>query len=186
MDRRVVLFTERLEVRRLGEGDAPFVLELVNEPGWLEHIGDRGIRALADAVEYVRGGPARSYAEHGFGLYRIGLRRRVDGPEVDEGGASTEPIGICGLLKRDTLPDPDLGFALLARHEGRGYATEAGAAVLAHEAVRCGLRRVLAITSPGNRASMRVLEKIGFRSDGTVAQVGEASALRRFVWERGG
>ncbi|PAP78582.1 GNAT family N-acetyltransferase [Rubrivirga marina] len=146
--------TERLALRRLVIEDAPFILDLVNEPGWLEHIGDRGVRTLADAEGYLRDGPLASYAANGFGLYHVALR------------ATGDPVGMCGVLRRDGLDAPDLGYALLAVHAGRGYATEAARATLAHARRDLGLARVLAITSPANVASQRVLEKVGMRREG--------------------
>ena len=159
--------TDRLAVRRLALDDAPFVLGLVNEPGWLEHIGDRGVRTLADAERYLRDGPLASYARHGHGLCHVALRE------------TGEPVGMCGLLRRDGLDAPDLGYAILERHHGRGYATEAARATLNHARRDLGLTRVLAITSAGNAASQRVLEKVGMRNEGTVtlADVGAPSVL---------
>src|SRR5690606_38235364 len=101
-----VLETQRLVLRRLSAADAPFVLELLNDPAWLEHIGDRGVRTLDDARAYLAAGPVAMYAEHGFGLYLV---------EVREDGA---PAGICGLVRRDFLDDVDLGFAFLPRYRG--------------------------------------------------------------------
>jgi RimJ/RimL family protein N-acetyltransferase len=96
--------------------DAAFVVELLNDPSFLQHIGDKGVRTEADACRYLETGPLASYARHGFGLLRVGLRE------------SGEPVGMCGLLKRDWLPDPDIGFALLPRFWRRGYALEAASA----------------------------------------------------------
>jgi [ribosomal protein S5]-alanine N-acetyltransferase len=149
-----VLDTPRLILRELTPADAPFILELVNEPGWLRHIGDRGVRTLADAEAYIVKGPQVSYAKHGFGLWLV--ERKADGAA----------LGICGLLQRDTLPDPDIGFAFLARHHSQGYAHESAAATLAHARDQLGFRRVLAITSPGNEASIRLVEKLGLRFEG--------------------
>src|SRR5579872_1852240 len=105
----IVVVTERLDLRRLAADDAEFILELVNEPAWLEHIGDKGVRTLADARAYIAEGPVRTYERFGFGLYLV--VRRQDGTA----------LGICGLVKRETLDDVDLGFALLRRHWGEGY-----------------------------------------------------------------
>jgi len=145
-----VLETPRLWLRQLATADAPFILRLVNEPSWLANIGDRGVRTLADACRYIETGPVEMYGRLGFGLYCVGLRD------------AEAPIGICGLLKRDTLEDVDLGFAFLPEHWGRGYAREAAAAVVAHGWAALGLVRIVAIISPHNDASRRVLEAIGF------------------------
>jgi [ribosomal protein S5]-alanine N-acetyltransferase len=143
--------TGRLALHRFTTADAAFVVELLNEASFLRYIGDKGVRTEADACRYLEAGPLASYARHGFGLYRVGLK---------QGG---EPIGMCGLLKRDWLEDVDIGFAFLPRYWRNGYALEAAAAVLAHARDGLGLRRVVAITSPDNGASIGLLEKLGFR-----------------------
>lgn len=144
------LRTERLVLRELDDADAPFLLELLNEPAFIANIADRGVRNIDDALAYLRAGPQASYAKHGYGLWRIAL---ADTDEV---------IGMCGILKRDTLPDPDLGYALLSRHEGNGYAIEAAAATLRAAREYLGIGRVLAITHPDNAGSIRLLRKLGF------------------------
>lgn len=142
--------SNRLELRRLVAEDAAFVLELVNDPDWLRHIGDRGVHTLDDARDYLETGPMAMYAHHGIGLLAV-VRR--------DSGA---PIGMCGLLKRDTLPDIDIGYAFLPAGRGRGYAREAVMATLAAATRDLGLRRVVAITAPGNLASIKLLESVGF------------------------
>ena len=145
-----VLETQRLILRRFNLADAPFILRLVNEPSWLEFIGDKGVRSLEDARGYLTRGPLDMYERHGFGMYMTELK-----PE-------RVPIGMCGLIKRDTLPDVDIGFALLPEFWGRGYAYEAASAVLLDHARRdFDLERILAITSPHNESSIRLLEKMG-------------------------
>jgi RimJ/RimL family protein N-acetyltransferase len=158
-----------LALRHLKAGDAPFILELLNEDGFLEFIGDKGVRSLADARQYIAKGPVDSYRRYGFGLYLTSLRE--DGT----------PIGICGLVKRDALPDVDLGFAFLARYWLRGYASEAAAAVLAHGRKVLGLKRIVAITALGNRGSMAVLEKIGLRLEGRIRLAEEGPELNLYV-----
>lgn len=160
--------TDRLVVRRLSLADAPFIAELVNEPGWLRFIGDRGVRSLPDAERYLRDGPLASYAAHGHGLYHVALR-------------SGEPVGICGVLRREGLDAPDLGYAILERHAGNGYATEAARATLAHARDDLGLSRVLAITDEDNLASQRVLEKAGMRRDGRVRLPGSDQPSARYT-----
>jgi len=146
-----VLETQRLSLRQLTFDDAPFILELVNEPGWLRFIGDKGVRNLDDARHYIRQGPMASYARLGFGLYVVSVK-----------GDAT-PIGMCGLIKRDTLPDVDIGYALLQRYHGKGYAHEAAAGMIEHARGKHGLTRIVAITNPDNEASGKVLTKIGMR-----------------------
>ncbi len=150
-----VIETERLVLRRLTIHDARFILELLNDPAFLRYIGDKGVRTQADACRYIETGPMASYDRHGFGLLRV---------ELKDGG---KPIGMCGLLKRDYLPDVDLGFALLPAYRSRGYTLEAASAVLAHARDALGLKRVLAITSPDNVASIGLLERLGFRFERT-------------------
>ena len=147
----IVLETERLVLRRLTLNDAPFIVELLNEPSFLRFIGDRGVRNIQDARHYLLKGPITSYEKHGFGLNLVFLR--------DSG----DSIGICGLLKRDTLPDVDVGFAFLPTHWRKGYAAESASAILTHGRRAFGLRRIVAITSPDNVASIGVLEKIGLK-----------------------
>ena len=146
-----VFATDRLILRRLSPDDAPFILELVNDPDWLRFIGDRNVRNLDDAREYIRKGPVDSYARLGFGLYA--MVRRDGGP----------PIGMCGLLRRDFLEDADIGFALLPAHRGRGYAREAARATLVYARDELGLGRIVAITSRDNERSGRLLEEVGLR-----------------------
>jgi RimJ/RimL family protein N-acetyltransferase len=146
-----ILSTPRLNLRHLSIQDAAFILELLNEKPYLENIGDRGVRNLADAEAYLMSGPLASYQEFGFGLYAV------------ERKESPEPIGICGLLKREYLDDVDLGFALLQRFWGQGYAQEAAETMMQHARVKLGLRRIVATTKPHNRDSEKLLKKIGFR-----------------------
>jgi len=142
--------TARLRFETLSVVDAPFILELVNEPGWLKHIGDRQIHSLDAAASYIRNGPMASYAQHGFGLDQV--------TRIDTG----EAVGLCGLLQREYLDAPDIGYAFLQRHGGNGFATEAAHAVLAQAHQQLGLRRVYALTSLDNAASIRVLDHCGF------------------------
>jgi RimJ/RimL family protein N-acetyltransferase len=164
-----VLETDRLVLRRISIDDDAFILELLNDPGWLRFIGDRGVRTLEDARNYIINGPLDMYERLGFGLYAV---------ELKDGGAA---IGMCGLIKRATLPDVDLGYALLPRFAGQGYASEAAAAVLAYARQALGLARVLAITSPDNERSIRLLERIGFRFE-SMLQLSEDDEVRLFTY----
>jgi RimJ/RimL family protein N-acetyltransferase len=142
--------TARLRLRHLeADADAPFILGLLNEPSFIRNIGDRGVRTLEDARRYLANGPLASYAQFGFGLFRVELK--------DDG----VPIGICGLLKRDWLRDVDVGFAFLPQFWSQGYAFESAAGVVAWGQKSLGLTRIVAITAPANHGSMRVLEKLG-------------------------
>ena len=164
-----VVETERLTLRKLEVGDADFILGLLNDPSFLRFIGDKRVRTLDDARRYLVDGPIASYERFGFGLYLTELR--------DEGA----PIGICGLLKRDSLDDVDVGFAFLPRFWSKGYALEAASAVMAYGRNILGLRRIVAITSPDNEASIRLLEKLGMRFESMVRLSEDGSELRLFA-----
>lgn len=153
-----ILETERLVVRRLVLDDAAFILELLNEPAFLENIGDRGARTLADARRYIARGPVASYRKFGFGLYMV---------ELKDSGA---PIGICGLLKRDWLADVDIGFAFLQKYWSRGYARESAAAVMHYGWTTLRLKRIVAITKPTNQPSITLLERLGLRFEKNITQ----------------
>jgi RimJ/RimL family protein N-acetyltransferase len=154
--RPAVLVTARLRLRHLTPDDAEFLVELLNDPAFVANIGDRGVRTPADAVGYVEKGPGASYARHGFGLYLVEL------------AATGTPIGLCGLVKRDALPDVDVGFAFLPAFRAHGYALEASEAVLAEARDRVGLARLVAIVKPGNAPSARLLLKLGMHLEGHV------------------
>jgi RimJ/RimL family protein N-acetyltransferase len=160
-----VLKTERLVLRHLSPGDAPFILRLLNEPSWLENIGDKGVRTAAEAQRYIEMGPVEMYGRLGFGLYQVRLT------------ISDEPIGICGLLKRETLENVDLGFAFFPEFWGNGYAREASAAVLSYARNRLGLARIVAVTARNNHTSHRVLEKLGFELERSVHLVAGGEEL---------
>jgi ribosomal-protein-alanine N-acetyltransferase len=152
-----VIETPRLVLRRLTRADAPFMLDLLNQPSFIENIGDRGARTLEQAATYIENGPIASYARHGFGLYLV---------VVKEGGKAA---GICGLVKRDGLDDVDLGFAFLPGDWGKGYAAESALAV-----------KSVAITSPNNWSSIRVLEKLGFSFEKMVRLTPRNEELKLF------
>lgn len=146
-----VLTTMRLTLRRLSPADADFIVELLNDPAFLRFIGDKCVRSADDARGYILDGPVASYQRNGFGLWLV---------ELKDSGLS---VGMCGLLKRDSLPDVDLGFAFLPAHRSQGYAFESASAVLHYARTELGLKRIVAITNPDNAGSIRVLEKIGMR-----------------------
>jgi RimJ/RimL family protein N-acetyltransferase len=147
----MILETERLVFRELCASDAGFILQLVNEPSWLRYIGDKNIKTIEAALDYIQKGPMEMYARVGFGLWLV---------ELKEG---TVPIGICGLIQRETLEDVDIGFAFLPGYWRKGYAFESASAALAHGRKVFGLKRIVAIMSPDNYPSHCLLEKLGFR-----------------------
>lgn len=163
-----ILETDRLFLRRFTVEDAEFILTLLNEPSFLRYIGDKKVRTVEDARQYILNGPVASYERHGFGLYLIGLK---DG---------RTPIGMCGLLKRDELPEPDIGFALLPNFWNKGFALEAAMAVLNDARERLRLARILAITSLDNDASIQLLERLGFSFDRIVKLSDDGEPLRLF------
>ena len=154
------------------ETDAEFILRLLNEPSFLQYIGDKGVRSLEDARGYIRNGPMKSYEENGFGLYRVGRKE------------NDRAIGICGLIKRDTLAEPDIGFAFLPEYWHQGYAHESAAGVMRHARDVLRLDRILAITSPHNEASARLLGKIGLRFQCVIRLSAEADEVKLFSTDR--
>lgn len=162
-----IIETERLCLRELNFDDIPFILSLLNSPGWLRYIGDRGVKNEEQAKEYLLKGPMKSYGENGFGLYLV------------EEKISGWSIGLCGLLKRDNLQYPDLGFAFLPDFIGKGFAMEASKGVLDLAKSDLGLVTILAIVLPENKSSIRLLEKLGFQYMKTV-QVKEGEDLSLF------
>ena len=160
----IVLQTSRLVLREFTPADAAFVLRLLNEPSFIENIGDRKVRTPDDAVRYLTDGPIASYQRRGHGLWRVELAE------------TQQPIGMCGLLKRDQLADIDVGYAFLPEFWSKGYAREAVEETLEF-ARRLGRPRVVAIVSPGNAASVRLLEKLGFAAEGRTRLTPDASEV---------
>jgi len=168
----MVLETKRMTLHRLQTEDSPFILELVNDPSFIQNIGDRGVRTLADAGGYIAK-VLESYQRNGHGLYRVELKD------------TKESIGICGLVKRDALDAADVGFAFLPRFWLKGYAVESAYAVLGYARDQLGMKRVLGITSPKNIGSVRVLEKIGLKFNGLVKLAGDDKETKLFSVEFG-
>lgn len=168
-----VLETDRLILHRLTVEDAAFILDLLNQPSFLQYIGDRGVRTLDDARRYILNGPVASYKRFGFGLNRVELK------------ATGTPIGLCGLLKRETLDDVDIGFAFLPSFWSKGYAYESASAVLEQGLDALGLPRIVAITAPDNHRSIRLLEKLGLRFE-RLARLSEAEPEVKLFATRAG
>lgn len=165
--------TARLTLRAFAQGDAAFIIELLNDPGWLRFIGDRNMRSIADAQTYLRNGPIAHEARHGFALGAV--QRTSDGALV----------GMCGLIRREGLDDVDLGYAFLPAYRGQGYAREAAAAWLACGFERHGLKRIVAITAVDNTASGKVLEAIGMRFERRLRVPGHDDDSLLYAAERG-
>lgn len=164
-----IIETDRLILRHLTTEDAAFILALVNDPSWLRFIGDNGVRTLEDASNYIVNGPMAMYDRMGFGLYLTELKD------------DHTPIGLCGLIKRDTLEDVDIGFAFLPQFRSQGYAYEAASAVVAYGRQVLGLQRIVAITSLDNQRSARLLEKLGLRFERLITLTNETQEVRFFA-----
>lgn len=160
--------TERLILRPLTEGDAGFIFELVNDPSFIQNIGDRNVRTLEDAKRYITNGPVASYARNGFGLYLVELK--------DTG----QPIGMCGLIRRNMLNDVDIGYAYLPRYWSKGYAIEAALAMKQYAREVIGLKRMVAVVDPQNTGSIRLLEKLGMTFDRMVKLAEDDIELKLF------
>jgi [ribosomal protein S5]-alanine N-acetyltransferase len=160
--------TERLIIKALDLSHEGFIFQLLNSPGWLQYIGDRNIHSLDDARNYLQNGPLKSYKDNGFGLCLVQLR--------EEG----IPIGIAGLLKRDYLDCPDMGFAFLPEYEGKGYAFESANAIVKQSKQNLGMERIQAIVLPENQRSIHLLEKLGMKDQGMHMFPGQKSVLRLF------
>ena len=149
----MILETERLVLEELSAGDEKFIFELMNSPGWIEHIGDRGINTLDDAINYLNSRLIASYKVNGYGLFKVVLKD------------NSTPVGLCGLVNRPSLDYPDIGFAFLPKHMGKGYGYESAAAILIYSKEVLGLEQVVAITSAENTKSQKLLERIGLKFD---------------------
>ncbi len=161
--------TQRLHIEKVRPEDADFIRYLMNTPKWLLYIGDRGITTQKKAVQYIEGTIKASYDTHGYGLYKIVLK------------TSGAPIGLCGFVRRASLPHADLGFALLPEYEGQGYAMEAAKACLKYAKALLNLHPILAIVSPGNLRSHKLLEKIGFRKTENIKADNQGEKLLVFT-----
>ena len=168
----IVLETERLILRWLSAEDAAFILELVNDPAWLQFIGDRGVRTLEDARGYILNGPVAMYHRVGFGLYMVELKQ------------SATPIGICGLIERIGLEDIDIGFAFLPAFCGQGYAYESASAMMTYAQDTVGLNRVVAITAPDNQRSIRLLTKLGLSFVDMLRLGEDQPEVMLFAWNK--
>ncbi|GAB6560243.1 GNAT family N-acetyltransferase [Bacillus mobilis] len=157
----IVLETERLVLRWFDIKDAPFILELVNDPAWIQFIGDKRIKNLDDAKKYILNGPVDMYNKMGFGLYLV--ERKED----------FTPLGMCGLIKRDSLEDVDIGFAFLEKFRSKGYGFESASAVVDYGVQKLGLKRIVAITTIDNINSGKLLEKVGLRFEKIISGSGE-------------
>jgi len=163
------IVTERLMMSHVTYADCGFIVELLNEPSFRRYIGDKGVRNLQDARRYLNDAYLAHYATHGYGLYRVSLR------------ADDAPLGICGLVKREAFPEPDIGFAFLKAHWAKGYAFESATAVLQEARDVFGLTRILAIVDSENESSVKLLERLGFSFERMVRMPGESVDIRQYA-----
>ena len=170
---RVIAETERLILRELAVEDAAFMVRLMNDEAWLKYIGDRDVRTVDQAEEDLRQGAIDMYARRGHGMWKVELK-----------GSGT-PIGICGLIKRDTLADIDLGFAFLPEFRGSGFALEASEACMRHARDHLDIGRVVAIVSPANLRSIALLEKLGFQLE-TAFPISADNAVEKHLFAHAG
>jgi RimJ/RimL family protein N-acetyltransferase len=166
-----ILETGRLILREIVETDAEFIFDLVNQPSFIKYIGDRNVKTLENAREFIETRYRKSYLENGFGLYLVELKE------------SRTPVGICGFVRRDTLPDADIGFAFLPQFERKGYAFESASAVMNYGREKLNLTRVLAITTQDNFSSVKLLEKLGFKFERLIKMPHDAEELKLFSSE---
>ncbi|HEV7701511.1 MAG TPA: GNAT family N-acetyltransferase [Pyrinomonadaceae bacterium] len=168
----LILETKRLRLRELeADRDAQFVCELLNTPKFIKYIGDRGVRSTDDARDFIADRYAASYRDHGYGLYAV---ETLDCTKV----------GICGFVKRDYFDHPDIGFAFLPEHEGRGYGKESAAAVMHFGREKLGFTKVLGITSLDNETSAGLLVKNGFQDDGIIEPQGEKLRMFSYTFDQ--
>lgn len=167
MDEPFLIQTERTLIRKLTFDDCEFVFQLQQSPGWKKYIGDRGVHSVHDAHQYLKEGPMRSYAHHGYGLFLVQLK-------------SGQKIGISGLIKREYLDCPDIGFALLPEYEGKGFAIESASAVLHYSLKHLGIDRIQAIVMEENNKSIKLLEKLGMKDLGLQFFPGQERPLKLF------
>lgn len=146
----VSIHTKRLTIRPLTESDTDFIFELYNTAGFKRFVGDKQLHSTQDARHYLTKNLMSMYETPGMGLFRIALQ----GDDI--------PIGICGLIKRDSLDDIDLGYGYLPAFEGQGYAFEAAEAMMTLAREEMALRRLVAITDSANARCISLLTRLGF------------------------
>lgn len=163
-----ILETERLALRELNESDASFIIELLNSDGWLKYIGDRNVKTEDQARDYLNNGPIKSYQDNGYGLYLVELKNEKI------------PIGICGIIKRDNLELPDIGYAFLPKYMGQGYAFEIAQQTLVYAKEQLNINKILAITNPENKASIKLLGKLGLTFQKMIDATNDSNELKLF------
>lgn len=148
---KFILKTERLNIRHLTSDDTEFILKLLNEPSYIKNIGDKKVRTIEQAQEYLQNGPIKSYRKNGFGLNCVTLK------------TSNTAIGICGLIKRSEFEFIDVGYAFLSEYWFRGFAKEAMSALFDYTRKNGDYKKIKAIVNPDNIASIKLLQKLNFQ-----------------------
>ncbi|ULC59555.1 GNAT family N-acetyltransferase [Flaviramulus sp. BrNp1-15] len=166
----IVAETKRLKIFKFSITDAPFFLELVNSPNWIKYIGDRNTKTIKDAEERITKGHLKNYKEFGFGFYKLLLKEE-----------NNKSIGTCGLIKREELDDVDIGFAFLPEYEGKGYGFEASVEIMKLAKNQFNLKRLAAITTPENKNSIKLLEKLGFNFEKRIKPFEDGEELLLFA-----
>jgi [ribosomal protein S5]-alanine N-acetyltransferase len=172
----IILETERLILRKLTLDDAAFMVKLLNTPTWLQFIGDRNVHSIEDAENYLKNGTLKSYQEHGFGFYAVIEKAKTS-------DRSNKTIGICGLIKRDSLPDIDIGFAFLPNLISKGFGYEAASATLDYAKNILKIDRIIAIVNPDNEKSIGLIRKIGMQFEKMIRFENEGKELMLFAVE---
>ena len=165
-----MLETQRLTINELNPGDAAFVLELLNDSAFIQHIGDRNVRTLEQALAYLGEKVIPSYKRYGFGMYAVRLKQ----------GDAT--VGMCGLVKRESLVDIDIGYGFLAAARGQGYALESALAIKLWAVETLGMERLVAIVSPDNQPSVTLLEKLGMSFESMIRLVEGDEDICLYAW----
>lgn len=163
-----IIETERTILREVTKEDGKFILDLLNQPSFIKFIGDRNVRTVEQARDYIESRFTASYEKFGFGMWAVVLKE------------TNQPIGICGFVRRDSLPDADIGFAFLPQFEGKGYAFESAAAALRYGRTVLNLNRILAIVTQTNASSIKLLEKLDFKYERLIEMPGEEKELKLF------
>lgn len=163
-----LITTDRLLIRKFNLDDAGFIFILLNSETWIKYIGNRNIKNLEDAKNYIVNSPLYFYQKFGFGPYLVALKDTY------------EPVGMCSLIKRDTLEEVDLGFAYLDPFIGKGFAYEASKAIIEFSKNTLALKKLVAITLPDNTPSIKLLEKLGFHYQNRIQFPNEKEELMLF------
>lgn len=165
----MVLESERLYLEEFTINDASFFHELVNDPDWIKYIGDRNIKSIKDAEDYLTNKIIPSYQEFGFGFYIVRIKE------------SKLPIGMCGLIKRQWMNYVDIGYAFLSEFRGKGYAIESSFATKKYAKEQLGIHQLAAITDVNNERSGNLLKKLGFEYNRLITYPGEESKCRLYL-----